>query len=324
MLLSFGAGESSKDATVTTLNDTVVENQETFPVQLSNATSSTGSAAITGATANGTINDNDQYSISIAAAPAVVEGGIATFAVTVSPTVQAGDTVTVQYSTLETGSAKAADGDFTAASNVLLSFGAGESSKDATVTTLNDTVVENQETFPVQLSNATSSTGSAAITGATANGTINDNDQYSISIAAAPAVVEGGIATFAVTVSPTVQAGDTVTVQYSTLETGSAKAADGDFTAASNVLLSFGAGESSKDATVTTLNDTVVENQETFPVQLSNATSSTGSAAITGATANGTINDDDSSTRSRLLMPLPQKVPRSTLPLPWMLPGPCL
>ena len=94
--------------------------------------------------------------------------------------------------TLETGSAKAADGDFTAASNVLLSFGARRAvRKDATVTTLNDTVVENQETFPVQLSNATSSTGSAAITGATANGTINDNDQYSISIAAAPAVVEG-------------------------------------------------------------------------------------------------------------------------------------
>ncbi len=120
---------------------------------------------------------------------ATVAEGTATLADSVSPTVQAGDTVTVQYSTLDTGSAKVANGDFTAITNQVLSFAAGASTKDATVTTLNDSVVENQETFPVQLSNPTSTTGSAAITGATANGTINDDDDtYGISIANASAV----------------------------------------------------------------------------------------------------------------------------------------
>jgi hypothetical protein len=294
-VLTFNPGESEKKIDVVTLDDSLVENQERFFVNLSNPSAS---ATITDNQGEGYIDDADQYTLSIADAAAVTEGTQSSFTVTVSPAVQTGDTVTVQYSTLETGTAKAADGDFTAETNTVLTFSEGDSSKTATVNTLDEGVVEDQESFPVELSNPTASTGSVGIGTGTATGYIDDDDQYTLSIADAGAVTEGSQSSFTVTVSPTVQTGHTVTVQYSTLETGTAKAANGDFTAEANTVLTFNQGDSSKTATVTTLDEGVVEDQESFPVELSNPSSSPGNAVISTGTGTGYIDDNDQYTIS--------------------------
>ncbi|MBW2031280.1 MAG: hypothetical protein JRJ31_19650 [Deltaproteobacteria bacterium] len=253
------AGQSSQDITITVNDDAVVEDAETFQVRIDGCTNTGGlctPAEPPPITRTVTVNDNDEYTISVSNAAAVTEGSNSSFTVTVSPTVQAGDTVTVDYSTLDTGTAKSSDGDFTAVSNQTISFAAGESSKPATVTILDDAEVEGQETFPVQLSNPTTTTGTAAIGTGSATGTINSNDSYSITIADAGDVSEGGTATFKVTVSPAVIAGDTVTVDYTTMS-GTAVAPD-DYTAKTNTL-TFGPGETTQNITVTTIDDTDVD-----------------------------------------------------------------
>ncbi|MCK4961830.1 MAG: hypothetical protein KAS19_05055, partial [Anaerolineales bacterium] len=266
-----GAGNQTQPFTVATTGDTKVEDDEAFTVTVS---STHGSYDGNDDTGTGTITDNDEYSISISGAPSIVEGTQASFTVTVTPQVQTGDTVTVQYSTAD-GSA-VAPGDYNSETNTVLAFIGGESSKNAPVDTNDDAAVENDETFTVTLNSPTTSTGSVSIADpGPKTGTITDNDEYSISISGNPSVVEGTQALFTVTVTPQVQTGDTVTVQYSTTD-GSA-AAPGDYAAETNAVLTFNGGDSTLNATVDTNDDTIFENDETFAVALHDPATSTGS-----------------------------------------------
>ncbi len=99
----------------------------------------------------------------------VTEGATANFAVTLSAA--STQTVTVVASTAN-GSA-VAPGDFTARSNVTLTFPAGSTSQTFAVTTINDTVAEQAETFNVNLTNAVNAT----IADNQGVGTISINDQ---------------------------------------------------------------------------------------------------------------------------------------------------
>ena len=94
---------------------------------------------------------------------------------------------------------------------------------------------------------------------------------------------EGEAITFTVTLG--LGASGTVTVQYAT--SGGTATEDTDYTAASGTL-TFNAGETTKTITVQTTDDTTAENAETFTVTLSNPT---GDAAISDATATGTITE---------------------------------
>ncbi len=102
--------------------------------------------------------------------------------------------------------------------------------------------------------------------------------------AADASAVEGGTATFAVTLDR--GATGEVTVDYATAD-GTATAGR-DYAAASGTL-TFKAGESSKTVAVDVLADTVAEYDETFTLTLSNAPR----AGLAEATATGTIEDDD-------------------------------
>jgi hypothetical protein len=251
-------------------NDMLVEDDEIFTIVLSNeAINVPNTASIQNGTGTATINSEDVYNISIADAVAVTEGGVASFTVSVSPQVQAGDTVTVQYSTLETGTAKSADGDFTPVTNALLTFNEGDSPLTAVVTTLNDGGVEIQETFPVQLNTPTTTTGITGLGTDTGTGTINSDDPYDISIAKSADVAEGNPASFTVTITPAVVTGDTVTVEYTTVD-GDALAGS-DYTAMSGTL-TFKTGELIHDIMVPTTNDSLVEFDENFSAQLGPAT----------------------------------------------------
>ena len=278
--LTFEAGATTKTVTVVTANDTVDEaDGETFTVKLSNPVNAT--LATDGTVATGTINDNDDPAVlSIADATAVIEGGSASFVVSMGASEKQ---VTVSYET-EDGTAEE-PGDYTSTSGAL-TFEAGATTKTVTVVTANDTVDEaDGETFTVKLSNPVNAT--LATDGTVATGTINDNDDPAVlSIADATAVIEGGSASFVVSMGASEKQ---VTVSYET-EDGTAEE-PGDYTSTSGTL-TFEAGATTKTVTVVTANDTVDEaDGETFTVKLSNPVNAT--LATDGTVATGTINDND-------------------------------
>ena len=108
-----------------------------------------------------------------------------------------------------------------------------------------------------------------------------------LSVADASAV-EGEDVTFTVTLSAA--STQTVTVEWATsVETGDTAASGTDFTAAAATTLTFMPGDTTAMFTVSTVDDTTDEANETFTVTLSNPSNAT---LAVGPTATGTIGDD--------------------------------
>lgn len=155
--LNFSPGQTSKTFTVPILGDTLDEANETFKVNLSQA----NNATIADGQGVGTIIDNDdstpvlsQLSINDVS---VTEGdsGSKNATFTVSLSAASTESITVDYGT-GNGTATAGS-DYTAESGTL-TFAAGETSKTISVAVTGDTTVESDETFNVNLSNASNAT----------------------------------------------------------------------------------------------------------------------------------------------------------------------
>ena len=106
------------------------------------------------------------------ASAAATEGGAITFTVTRTGDTQSAQAVTVATSIGASNTAIATD--FTAKTGTL-SFASGETTKTFTVQTIQDNLVEANETFAVSLTNPTNGATLSA-TNSTATGTINNND----------------------------------------------------------------------------------------------------------------------------------------------------
>ncbi|WP_042490794.1 choice-of-anchor I family protein [Anabaena sp. PCC 7108] len=282
--LTFAAGETEKTFAVQTTEDVLFEGDETFTVTLSNATNG---AIIddTQDTVQGTINNDDPIPVFAIAAASALEGSDVTFTVTRTGDALGDQSVTVATSIATGDTASAAD--FTANTQTL-TFAAGETEKTFTVATIQDDIVEDNETFTVTLSNATDGAVISS-TNSTAQGTITDDDtpaEFSITSAEG---LEGSDVTFTVTRSRDNLTPQSVTVATSISTGDTASAAD--FTANTQTL-TFAVGETEKTFTVATIQDAIVEEDETFTVTLSNATDGA-VISSTNSTAQGTITDDD-------------------------------
>ena len=272
--LTFQPGETSKTITVQIVGDTAVETNETFNVALSNPSNVT----IADGSAIGTItNDDGQPSITIDDI-AVVEGnsGTSTALFTVTLSGPSASTVTVQWSTSD-GTATAGS-DYQAGSGTL-SFAPGETSKTIAVTIDGDTLVENNETFFVDLSGAVNAT----LADAQGGGTIVDDDGTPSLSVNDPAVVEGMPAVFTITLAPT--SALPVTVDYATSD---ATADSSDYSGTSGTL-TFAPGETTKTVTVATIDDAIAEPAEQFVLTLS----APSGATIAVPTGTATIIDND-------------------------------
>jgi hypothetical protein len=264
--LTFNVGESTKNITISTINDGEVEIPETFRVDLTGG-STLAAANPIDPTGTCTILVDDAYDISIADSADVVEGGTGSFRVTITPPVVPGDTVAVGYRTVD-GTAKAGDPDFTAITDTL-TFTAGQSTQDITVPTNNDTKVEFVENFSVEFTGT--STLAAAIPGVTTGScNILIDDKYQISINDIVVPESAGNAVFTVSVIPAIQPdpGHTITVDYTTRD-GTATVADNDYTTSSGTL-TFNASDTSHTIAVPINDDSLVEIEETFFIDLSN------------------------------------------------------
>jgi hypothetical protein len=214
--------------------------------------------------------------------------GGATALFTVALSAVAATQVTVQYSTAN-GTATAGT-DYLPASGTLV-FPPNTTTRTVGVPILDDTLYEGNETFFLNLSNATGAT----IQDGQGVATIIENEpQILVSIGDA-AVVEGNTGTTSATFTVTLSAPSTLTTTVSYATADGTATAPGDYQAASGTV-TFAPGVVSQPVAVSVVADTAVEADETFLVNLSGPVN----AAIADGQAVGTIFDDDATSLSRI------------------------
>ncbi len=282
-VLTFAAGETFKDVAITILDDSLSEGNETVNLSLGNP--SAGATLGANQIAVLTILDDEQ-SVQFSAPVYTVTEAATLLTITVTRSGPPLGTVTVDYATVAGGTATAGL-DYTSVTGTL-TFAPGITSKTFTVPILSDTIFEPTETVSLQLSNPT---GSARLgPQATARIDIVDNDPAGVvRFSAATYAVSEAAGVSTITVQRTLGTASAVTVDYATVGGGTATAGT-DYVATSGTL-TFNANETSKTFSVTILNDTLYEPDETVNLVLSNpaggATLGAPSAAVL------TITNDD-------------------------------
>ena len=271
--LTFQPGETGKTITVGVRGDKLHEADETFTLNLGDATG----AAIGQGTATGTIRNDDPAPTLAIGNVTLAEGDADTTALVfnVNLSMASALRVTVHYAVLN-GTAIAGS-DFAAASGEL-TFLPGQTRQTITVEVNGDTMYEAKETLAVNLSSPQGAT--IARGKGTGTGTIlNDDAMPTVSIGNARLVPTGTgtSAEFIVTLSA--PSGVATTVKVATVN-GTAKGRY-DYTAVSQTLV-FDAGETAKSIFVPILGDLSAKAGRTFFLTLSRPKQATLGAATKG------------------------------------------
>jgi Calx-beta domain-containing protein len=221
------------------------------------------------------------FSVSDASA---TEGGALVFTVTMTGATST--CYTVNYATANNSAV--APGDYVGSSGIVaFAPSSGTETQTVAVATVDDSTIESTETMLLNLS-APSAGGT--ISDAQGIGSIIDNDSVcqgvNFTIASNGAVTEGASSAFTVTKHGT--ATGSCNVSYATAN-GTA-IAPGDYTAKSGTL-TFTSAQTAQTVSVTTIDDAVVENAETFTASLSSPTA--GATLGTPSSATATISDND-------------------------------
>ena len=282
--LTISAGDTTGTLTVSTAEDLLAEADETFTVTMTGTTLPSGVTLGT-ATATGTIEDDDTVMAAVTAgAPTVPEGSAASFEVALTGATSTADVV-VTYTV--TGTATPGT-DYTAPSGSL-TIAAGSSSGTITIQTTSDSVLDRGETLIVTLTGASTAAGTAEYSPTAATTTITDPGTATVSVGAATAA-EGDDVEFVVTLS--MAAGSDVALDWSTAA-DTATSGD-DYTAVTAGTLTISAGDTTGTLTVSTEEDLLAEDDETFTVTITGTTLPSGVSLDTAAaTGTGTIEDDD-------------------------------
>ena len=256
------AGSTSGTATITAVDDTVVEGDETITVTASHDSTTVGSANV-----EITANDPTDFTVEVSAST-IAEGE--TSEVTVSTggvTFESNQTIDLVL----TGSAtEGASNDYTIAP-AAITIVAGSTSGTATITAVDDTVVEEDETITVEASHDSTVIGSVDV-----EISANDATTFTVEVSAST-IAEGE------TSEVTVKTGGVTFESNQTIDlvlTGSAtEGASNDYTIAP-AAITIVAGSTSGTATITAVNDTVVEGDETITVTASHDSTTVGSANV--------------------------------------------
>ena len=272
-----GTANETKTFKVATKEDAVLEAGETFTVGLTVSDAPSGVTSTD--TGTGTIDNDDAATVTINDASASEGAGI-TFTITLDKAVQGGLKVTPGYT-----NGTAASGDYTANTTAVSFAGTANETRTFTVSTKEDAVLESNETFTVGLTVSDAPTGVTSTD--TGVGTINDDDSADLSLTD-PSGSEGESLTFTVTLNAAVQGGLAVTPGFT-----DGTAVEGtDYDENTTTLDFTGTKGETKSFTVATIEDAVLEADETFTVGLT--VSKTSLDIDASATGTGTIDNDDS------------------------------
>ncbi|MCY2990392.1 MAG: hypothetical protein NTY19_21320, partial [Planctomycetota bacterium] len=271
------AGSTSTTVTVTVNDDAIVENNETFVLNLTdakfNGLTDATRVVIGDAQGQATIQNDDTATLTLVATDASkVEGtggGTApfTFTVTLSADVQGG--VDVAYTT-DDGTGTAADSDYTNNDSTLSFTGTSGEIKTITVLVNRDSQVEADETFTVVLGTVTPAQASVAAfqtQGGPATGMILNDDAAVFSFEANPQAAEGSSVPFKIRLSNPVDVATSVLV---TTYDSTAKVTDSDYVPLTDHLVTFALGVTEMAINILTTSDNKVETDELFNLQMAN------------------------------------------------------
>ena len=282
------AGET-QEFTVAIIDDSIVEGDETFSVSLSGLVGGRAAAEVDLTdTATVTITDNDTAAVTLGNETVDEDAGTVTVTATLDNAVQGtGFTVTVSTAA---GTATA-DSDYTTTTMMLMFAGTADEMQTFTVPILNDADAEGGETFTVSLSTLTGTTLTVDIS-STATVTITDDDVPNVMLADMTVGEAAGTVTVTATLDIAVSGGFMVNASTADGTTNGATAGS-DYTAVTDQTLTFaGTVGEMQTVVVTILEDTDIEEDETFSVSLSTLTG-TAVTVGTSSTATVTIEDDD-------------------------------
>ena len=290
--LTFNAGDTTKTIQVSIIDDTVVDNNETLTITLSNASG----AEISDGQATGTITDGDTETSPLTAAfqdlPDSHDGSAEfTFQVLFS------DDIGISYVNMRDDAFTVTDGDVETAKRVdgrhdLWQITVEPDDNSDVVITLPANracttagAICTREDSPRQLTNSPSATVPGPTDQSSSDTTEEPTVTSQLAVANATASEEDdSTIDFVVTLNPAGEAN--ITVDYATAN-GTASAGS-DYTAQSGTL-TFTAGETSKTVTVAIIDDSAEESDETLTLTLSNPSG----AEISDGQATGTITDSE-------------------------------
>ncbi|MBL9156129.1 MAG: cadherin-like domain-containing protein [Verrucomicrobiales bacterium] len=291
--VTLNATEGSKVVNVVVNADNIVEPAEGFTVTLSNPTNG---YVLNGATADGTINNDDSATILLTGGTAKDEGNSGTttytFTATLSQPVQGG--VSVAYTTND-GTATVADNDYTD-NDSSLNFPGSVANEQRTfdVFVTGDDKVEANEEFTAALGAVTGGHGAVTVGGTSQTGTITNDDSASISITDVTQLESGGGMNF--TVSLTAPSDLPVTLDFATAN--NTAVAPGDYTSTSGTVTFPATSITAQSIPVTISNDGEFEADETFFVNLTNLSAGGRNVSLADGQGQGTIQNDDALTIS--------------------------
>ncbi len=272
-----GGGSLTQVVNVPLIDDSTFENDETFAAMISGA----AGAIITTANAVGTIVSDDlppTVTLAVDNATIAEAAGTATFTATLS----AASSLPVTIDLAFTGTATLTS-DYTRSGTQIV-IPAGSLTGSVTVIAVQDTLDEADETIIVDISGVTGGNESGTQTATT---TITDDDTaptVTLAVNNATIAEAAGTATFTATLS----AASSLPVTIDLAFTGTATLTS-DYTR-SGIQIVIPAGSMSGSVTVTAVQDTLDEANETIIVDISGVTNGTESGTQTVAT---TITDDD-------------------------------
>lgn len=300
--LKIGADAGSAAPFAVTTNDTVDSTNKAYWTPATNATGGVNAFTAKARDDDAALSASPvQVSVSVTAGPELSvsatsadkdEGnsGTTAFTFTVTRAANTSGTTTVDYAVSGSGGSPADAADFGGSlPSGPLSFADTEGSKLITIDVSGDTTVESDEGFTLTLSNPS---GNADIIGATATGTIRNDDSAALTLTIAVASISEGAGTAATTatVSRNTDTTNALTVNLSSSDTGEA-------TVPASVTI--GAGQTtSAPFNINAVDDTVVDGTQTVTITASAAGHANGTDTLdvtddevqtfTGPTATGT------------------------------------
>ncbi len=283
--LSIPAGSTTKTFTVLVNGDTITEPNETFFVNLTNASGAT----IADGQAVGNINNDDTAplpSLSVGDV-SLTEGNSGTSVMTFTVTLSAVAQADVKFDVFTSNNTAAAGSDYVALNLAGQVIPAGSSNKTFSVTINGDTALESNETFFFNVSNIT---GATVLDGQAVGTILNDDTATLPAISVADVrVTEGNSGTVIATFTVQLSAVPANTVSFDVATANGTATAGSDYVALALTGQTIAAGITSKTFNVTINGDSTVESDETFSFNVSNPVNAT----ISDGTAIGTIVNDD-------------------------------
>jgi hypothetical protein len=279
--LNILAGSPSGNITITLVDDALDENDETVIVTMGTPTNATATG-VTQHTA--TITDNDgQPTVSFTSASQSLDEAGGSMTVTAQLSTTSGQDVIVPYTLAGTANGGGIDYSISPISPITIT--AGNLTTDIIITIVDDALPEGSETVVVTMGTPTNATATG-VTQHTA--TITDNDgQPTVSFTSASQSLNEAGGSMTITAQLSTISGQNVTVPYTLGGTANGGGVDYSITPSPIIIT---AGLPSADITITIVDDSIIESNETVVVTMGTPTNAT-ATGITQQTA--TITDND-------------------------------